>query len=70
MMVIATKCFYLLLGREHVCVILKEIPTFKSLESKDLATTSFDMLVVSMHYNSFHILYPYFASLSVLDIYD
>jgi hypothetical protein len=26
--------------------------------------------VVSIHYNSFHILYPSFASLSVLDVYD
>jgi hypothetical protein len=31
---------------------------------------SFDLLVVSTHYNSFHILYLYFANLRVLDVYD
>jgi hypothetical protein len=70
MMVLATKCSYLLFGREHVRAILKEISAFKSSESKDLAATSLDLLVVSTHYNSFHILYPCFAGLSVLDVYD
>jgi hypothetical protein len=68
MMVLATKCFYLLFGREHVRAILKEIPTFKSLECKDLVATSFDMLVVNIHYNSFHTLCLYFSNLSVLNI--
>ncbi|CAM6002717.1 unnamed protein product [Sphagnum balticum] len=45
MMVLATKCSYLLFGREHVRAILKEISAFKSSESKDLAATSLDLLV-------------------------
>ncbi|CAN5950854.1 unnamed protein product [Sphagnum jensenii] len=45
MMVLATKCSYLLFGREHVRAILKEISAFKSSESKDLVATSLDLLV-------------------------
>jgi hypothetical protein len=38
--------------------------------SKDLVTTSLHLLMISTHYNSFHIFYSCFAILSVLDVYD
>jgi hypothetical protein len=63
-------CSYILFGREHVCVILKDISIFKSSKSKDPTRTSFDLHVISTHNNSFHILYLYFVGLSVLDVYD
>jgi hypothetical protein len=70
MMVLATKCFYLLFGREHVCAILKDISIFKSSKNKDSTRTSFDLHVISTHNNSFHILYLCFVGLSVLDACD
>jgi len=38
--------------------------------NKDLVTTSLHLLMVSTHYNAFHILYSCFAILNVLDVYD
>lgn len=48
MKTLATKCAYLLFGREHVHAVLKEIPVYKDSETKDLAATGLSLLVVGI----------------------